>query len=204
MLQDYWWLIFIGLVLLALLILWLILGRRKGVGSQAAASLRDLDGTRAAQPTFARRDPMAVDAPVPPPSPLFEPLTRQSDPAPAEHTRADDDALTSASDAAGSAGPSVAAEAAAMDDAGEPYAAVEGDDLLRMKGLGPKLGDRLAELGVTRFDQIASWDEADIDRIDEQLGTFRGRIRRDKWLQQARFLAAGDTEGYQAAFGALR
>mgnify|MGYP000491964002 CR=1 FL=1 len=29
------------------------------------------------------------------------------------------------------------------------------------------------------FAQIAAWSEADIDRIDAQLGTFAGRIRRD-------------------------
>ena len=213
MLQDYWWAIFIGLALLAVLILWLILGRRRGVGSEAAASLRDLDGSRAAQPTFARTDPMARDQAVPPPTitppapaqPTAEPLASRSEPPPAERTRADDDALTSAADAAVAGGPSAAAEAAAMDDAGAPNAPTEGDDLLRMKGLGPKLRDRLTELGVTRFDQIAGWDEADIARMDDQLGSkFQGRIQRDQWVEQARFLAAGDDEGYEAKFGALR
>lgn len=210
MLQDYWWAIFIGLAILAVLILWLILGRRRGVGSEAAASLRDLDGTRAAQPTFARSDPkvadpMTRDPIAPPPAAPSETLATHLGPAPIEHTRTDDDALTSAVDGAGAAGPSAAAEAAAMDDVGSASPAPSsGDDLLRMKGLGPKLRDRLAELGITRFHQIAGWDEADIDRIDEQLGTFRGRIRRDQWVEQARFLAAGDTDGYQAAFGALR
>ena len=203
LLQEYWWAIVLGLAVLAALILWLILGRRRGVGGEAAASLRDLDGTRAAQPTFARVDPMAGDQVVPSPD-APEPLATRTDPSQARHTRADDDTLTSAADLAGAAEPSAAAEAAAMDDAGMSHAAAQGDDLLRMKGLGPKLRDRLTELGVTRFGQIAAWNEADIDRIDEQLGTFRGRIRRDQWVEQARFLAVGDIEGYQAAFGALR
>ena len=77
------------------------------------------------------------------------------------------------------------------------------DDLTRIKGLGPKLVDQLRELGVTRFAQIAAWDDADIDRIDARLGRFQGRIRRDDWPAQARLLAAGDTAGYEAKFGRL-
>lgn len=77
------------------------------------------------------------------------------------------------------------------------------DDLSVMKGVGPKLVARLAALGVTRFDQISDWTEADIDRIDGQLGAFAGRIRRDDWVGQARLLAAGDRPGFEAKFGAL-
>lgn len=75
------------------------------------------------------------------------------------------------------------------------------DDLLLIKGLGPKLKTQLAELGVTSFAQIAAWSEADIDRIDAQLGRFQGRIRRESWVEQARLLAAGDTAGFAAKFG---
>ena len=77
------------------------------------------------------------------------------------------------------------------------------DDLRRIKGIGPKLVSLLASLGVTRFDQIAGWSDADIDRIDAQLGTFAGRIRRDSWVEQARFLAADDVAGFEAQFGKL-
>lgn len=77
------------------------------------------------------------------------------------------------------------------------------DDLTRIKGIGPKLVDHLRTLGVTRFDQIASWTDAEIDHIDEKLGRFAGRIRRDSWIEQARFLSAGDTAGYEAKFGKL-
>lgn len=81
--------------------------------------------------------------------------------------------------------------------------AAETDDLTRIKGLGPKLGEQLRALGVTSFAQIAAWDDAEIDRIDAQLGRFQGRIRRDAWPEQARLLAAGDTAGYEAKFGKL-
>lgn len=77
------------------------------------------------------------------------------------------------------------------------------DDLTRIKGVGPKLAARLDELGVTGFEQIAGWDEAAIDRIDADLGRFQGRIRRDNWVEQARFLANGDTSGYETRFGRL-
>ena len=56
-------------------------------------------------------------------------------------------------------------------------------------------------LGITRFDQIAAWDDADIDRIDAQLGRFQGRIRRDNWVEQAKYLAAGDRVAFEDRFG---
>lgn len=85
-----------------------------------------------------------------------------------------------------------------------PVAVAEGaDDLLRMKGIGPKLAALLASLGVTSFAQIAAWNDADIERIDAQLGNFRGRIQRDKWVEQAGFLARGDIAGFEALFGKL-
>lgn len=79
----------------------------------------------------------------------------------------------------------------------------ETDDLTRIKGLGPKLKVRLAELGVVSFAQIAAWTEADIAAVDAKLGTFAGRSTRDQWVEQARFLASGDVAGYEAKFGKL-
>ncbi|MEQ8411141.1 MAG: hypothetical protein RIC51_01320 [Erythrobacter sp.] len=78
---------------------------------------------------------------------------------------------------------------------------VEVDDLSRIKGVGPKLVGLLNELGITRFDQIAAWDEAEIDRIDSQLGRFKGRIRRDQWVEQAKLLVSGDKDAFEAKFG---
>ena len=95
-------------------------------------------------------------------------------------------------------GADLAAEAPADRPADGPAG---GDDLLLIKGLGPKIAQQLAALGITRFSQIAAWDEADIDRIDAQLGRFQGRIRRDSWVEQARLLAAGDRAGFEDRFG---
>jgi len=77
------------------------------------------------------------------------------------------------------------------------------DDLTRIKGVGPRLSALLGQLGVTRFAQIAQWTEADLARIDPQLGSFAGRPARDQWIEQARLLAAGDTAGYEGKFGKL-
>ena len=87
--------------------------------------------------------------------------------------------------------------------ASEAALAAEGDDLTRIKGLGPKLSRLLGELGVTRFDQIAAWTEADIAAIDARLGAFAGRPTRDAWVEQARLLVAGDAAAYEARFGKL-
>jgi predicted flap endonuclease-1-like 5' DNA nuclease len=90
------------------------------------------------------------------------------------------------------------------DEAPPPAApANQADDLRRIKGVGPKLVTLLEGLGVTTYAQIAAWTEVDIDRIDPQLGTFAGRIRRDNWVEQAKFLAAGDAAGFEARFGKL-
>ena len=81
--------------------------------------------------------------------------------------------------------------------------ASEADDLRRIKGVGPKLVALLHGLGITRYSQIAAWSDADIDGIDAQLGAFAGRIRRDSWVEQAKFLASGDTAGFEGKFGKL-
>ncbi|WP_260928008.1 hypothetical protein [Novosphingobium sp. 9] len=82
-------------------------------------------------------------------------------------------------------------------------ATAEGDDLRRIKGLGPKLVALLHGLGVTRYAQIAAWSDADLDDLDTKLGAFAGRPRRDSWVEQARLLSGGDTGAYEAKFGKL-
>lgn len=88
--------------------------------------------------------------------------------------------------------------------ASEPEAAPAGaDDFTRMKGVGPKLADRLNALGVTTFAQIAALTPEQAAALDAELGTFQGRIHRDRWIEQAGFLARDDTVGYEAVFGKL-
>ena len=86
---------------------------------------------------------------------------------------------------------------------GEDAMPVGGDTLTLIKGLGPKAAARLAALGITRFDQIAGWSEAGVATIDAQMGVFKGRIARDRWVEQAQLLATGDTAGFETEFGKL-
>ncbi|MEZ5710066.1 MAG: hypothetical protein R3E02_11835 [Blastomonas sp.] len=77
------------------------------------------------------------------------------------------------------------------------------DDLRKIKGVGPKLNALLGEMGVARYDQIAAWTDSDIAEVDQYLGTFKGRIERDGWIEQARLLAADDIAGFEEKFGKL-
>lgn len=76
-----------------------------------------------------------------------------------------------------------------------------GDDLTRIKGLGPKLAALLGQFGITTFAQIAAWSPEEVERIDAQLGRFSGRITRDQWIEQAKLLATGDETAFTAQFG---
>lgn len=65
-----------------------------------------------------------------------------------------------------------------------------GDDLKQLSGVGPALEKKLHEAGVTTFEQIAAWTEADIADMDEKL-SFKGRIEREGWVDQAKELVKG-------------
>lgn len=65
------------------------------------------------------------------------------------------------------------------------------DDLKQLKGVGPALEKKLHANGVTTFAQIAAWGAEDIADMDDKL-SFKGRIERDGWVDQAKLLAAGE------------
>jgi NADH-quinone oxidoreductase subunit E len=65
------------------------------------------------------------------------------------------------------------------------------DDLTLFWGVGPKLADLLNRLGVFHFSQIAAWNEMNLRWIDQNLGAFKGRAVRDKWIEQSAKLATG-------------
>ena len=77
------------------------------------------------------------------------------------------------------------------------------DNLMLLKGVGPKLNTLLTGLGIIRFDQIAAWSTSEITAVDGRLGNFAGRVVRDNWVDQAGFLARGDKAGFEAKYGAL-
>ncbi len=64
------------------------------------------------------------------------------------------------------------------------------DDLKKLSGVGPALEKKLLAAGVTTFAQIAAWTEAEIAEFDEKL-SFKGRIEREGWVEQAKELAKG-------------
>jgi predicted flap endonuclease-1-like 5' DNA nuclease len=84
-----------------------------------------------------------------------------------------------------------------------PGASGPPDDLVRLKGIGPKLAALLNSRGLTRFDQIAKLSPSQVDSIDETLGAFRGRLARDKIVDQADYLARGDIDGFEQRYGKL-
>ena len=69
-------------------------------------------------------------------------------------------------------------------------AAAAADDLKKLSGVGPALEKKLIEGGITTFAQIAAWTEEDIAEFDEKL-SFKGRIEREGWVEQAKELAKG-------------
>jgi predicted flap endonuclease-1-like 5' DNA nuclease len=112
----------------------------------------------------------------------------------------------------GPQGNSVADEVAtaATDVAGEVLGVVPrhapagpADDLSRLKGVGPKFVARLNELGIARYDQLAGLNANEAAHLDERMGPFQGRLLRDRVIEQADYLARGDTEGFEEKFGKL-
>lgn len=77
------------------------------------------------------------------------------------------------------------------------------DDFQRMKGVGPKFAGLLNARGFVRFEQLGALSAEEIERLDQALGPFRGRLKRDHIVEQAQYLAAGDTDGFQQKFGKL-
>ncbi|WP_171239761.1 NADH-quinone oxidoreductase subunit NuoE [Ruegeria sp. HKCCA5491] len=67
------------------------------------------------------------------------------------------------------------------------------DDLKVLKGVGPKLEEKLNDLGIYHYDQISTWTAGNIAWVDTQL-KFKGRIERDGWVEQATSLAAGNED----------
>ncbi|WP_313536115.1 hypothetical protein [Sphingomonas sp.] len=176
-------LIALGAALAVFILIWgarLAIRRRKAREELDARG--ELEVADAPEP-MATLSPSTTPRAAPPPTPAPAPL-------------ADEPIAAAASVAAPST-------ALAADTNAAPAPAAEGDDLTRLKGVGPKLAARLNELGVTRFAQIAALDQTSAAALDAQLGSFQGRMTRDRWIEQAHFLATGDIAGYEAVFGKL-
>ena len=207
------WLLILLAVLVGFVVAWFLLsGSRKtritredtpqDTGTKRNQALIDAPSGAAKDPPPAdpAPAPAASPAPSPVPTPRAEPAaSATAAPPPAPAPKAEP-----AAGAAGLGGAGAAVGSAVAEESEAAQTRPEGaDDVTRLKGVGPKLAAQLNALGVTSFAQIASWSEADIDRIDDQLGRFKGRIRRDDWITQAKLLASGDTAAYEERFGKL-
>jgi len=178
------------LVLIALLALLTLIGIWWGVKlrRQRAAAARDFAASRDAAELGSPGSTHAPAEPASPPPLADEPIA----------AAAAFDA-TPASIAADVPEPAPTEAPVAEPAVSEPTAS----DLGQLKGLGPKLVAKLAELGITRIDQIAALTPDQAEALDARLGNFRGRLARDRWIEQARLLSAGDRAVYEAEFGKL-
>lgn len=135
-------------------------------------------------------------APPPPLAPPPAPLLREAAPPPVSPVPTTPPAPAAPHAPHVTITPTPAASAAAAATAAD-------GPVTQLKGLGPKLAARLGELGITTVGQLAALTDDDAAALDAQLGPFSGRMGRDRWQEQARFLAAGDTKGFEAVFGRL-
>ncbi|WP_395751168.1 hypothetical protein [Prosthecobacter sp.] len=63
------------------------------------------------------------------------------------------------------------------------------DDLTELKGISQDLQQRLHDIGIYTFTQIAAWNEDHIKEFSARLA-FKDRIQREHWVEQAAQLAA--------------
>ncbi|MDP2801811.1 MAG: 50S ribosomal protein L21 [Phreatobacter sp.] len=63
-------------------------------------------------------------------------------------------------------------------------------NLSLIAGIGPTIEKKLRAAGITTWEQIASWTDADVEAKDQELA-LRGRAKREEWVEQAKELLAG-------------
>jgi len=60
------------------------------------------------------------------------------------------------------------------------------DDLKKIHGIGPVFARTLNKMGMYTFVQIAHWKSEDIAKVAKKLYTAPDRIKRDKWIDEAK------------------
>lgn len=155
-----------------------------------------------AQPEPTRPVPPASSAPEPTPVSHDDDVVETPD-------RLADEPIAAASPLEASPATEIAAPAPVAPPADAPIAPAAPAEsyadgpLTQLKGLGPKVAAQLGALGVATVGEMAALSDSEAQRIDAQLGNFTGRMGRDRWIEQARLLAAGDKAGFEAVFGKL-
>lgn len=194
--------VLVGIVVVTLL--WVLL-RNRGTGPALPEDRKaEIPAASAAPPAAVAEmavepaKPMAVSKPKPEPKAKAKAVTPATKNAPAKKPAAKKVVKPKAAPAAPSpkAAPSIT-------EIGVPAAVGAPDNLLLLKGVGPKLNTLLIGLGITRFDQIGGWTAEDAAKVDAHLGAFKGRIERDSWIEQAGLLARGEIAAFETKFGKL-
>lgn len=175
----------IVVLLVGLVIGWWMFARsERGAGAEAP------DQAAGIIPTA----PAAIPPERPAPKPAVAPVAR--DTTPHEGQGLADQGAAATTDVAG--------QMLGVEAHGElPGAKGPPDDLQLLKGVGPKLVLKLHENGITRFDQIARLSPNEVAILEDKLGPFKGRLTRDRVVEQAAYLARGDRDGFEAQFGSL-
>lgn len=78
-----------------------------------------------------------------------------------------------------------------------PPAAAGPQDLKRIRLIDAGIEASLTKLGVNRYEQIAAWTRADVQKVGQALG-LKGRINQENWIEQASILAKGGETHYAA------
>ena len=77
------------------------------------------------------------------------------------------------------------------------------DDLQAIKGIGPYSEEKLNALGIFTYAQLANFDRQTEDDVNDAIEHYKGRIRRDEWVNQAQNIigaqAKADEEALKAA-----
>ena len=63
-----------------------------------------------------------------------------------------------------------------------------GDDLKQISGIGPGLEKKLKDNGISTLKQLAGLSDKDVEKLESEIVRFSGRIKREKWVEQARQL----------------
>ncbi len=64
------------------------------------------------------------------------------------------------------------------------------NELQKIKGIGAVIEKKLHEYGITNYGQIAAWGSEEVEEFSQKLN-FKGRIERERWVEQAKELQAG-------------
>ncbi|MEZ4816527.1 MAG: NrfD/PsrC family molybdoenzyme membrane anchor subunit [Flavobacteriaceae bacterium] len=59
------------------------------------------------------------------------------------------------------------------------------DDLKLISGVGPKMEEKLHQLGIYTFEQVSKMTDTEYDLLDSIIDEFPGRAKRDDWAGQA-------------------